>query len=212
MDKEKLRRFLVSSTTDRIISISLGGYWLYQSVQWTAENRKGWPLMTLIVSSLVQNLLIAFRRKPESISLKPAHWFIAMLACYWWLLFGGFSNQGQSLVAKNVTDALSTVGLVLVLSAKLSLWRSFGIVPAKRKLQTTGLYSIVRHPIYGMWFLFLNTSFLLSSFSLVNLAITSGSIAASVGQALAEEDFFKNDLEYRAYRARVKKRFIPFVV
>lgn len=208
----KVERFLESSVTDRVIAISLGGYWLHQSLQWTVENRKGWPLMALVLSSLAQNLLIILRRKPERISMNPLHWLIALFACYWWLIFGGFSNQGQALVPKNVTDVLSTIGLVLVLGAKLSLWRSFGIVPAKRQLQTTGLYSVVRHPIYGMWFLFLNTSFLLSSFSLANLAITLGSIAASVGQALAEEDFFKNDLDYQAYKARVKKRFIPLVV
>lgn len=212
MNKEKLQRFLSSPITDRIIAVSLGGYWLYRSVQWSAENHKGWPLMALVISSLAQNLLIIFRRKPESISLKPAHWIIAFLACYWWLLFGSFSNQGQALVPKYVTDVWSTIGLVLVLGAKLSLWRSFGIVPAKRKLQMTGLYSVVRHPIYGMWFLFLNTSFLLSSFSLANALITLGSIAASVGQALAEEDFFKNDPEYQAYSLQVRKRFIPFIV
>lgn len=211
MNKEKLARFLTSPVTDRIVALSLGGYWLYQSLHWGLANRQGWPLTALVLSALVHNLLIIVRKRPERISVKALHWFAALLACNWWLLFGRFSNQGTALIPGSAASVISTVGFVLSLAAKLSLWRSFGVVPAKRQLRTTGLYGYVRHPIYGIEFL-MHTGFVLNSFSFMNLALALGSVAANVGQALAEEDFLSDDPEYQSYKAEVRKRFIPFVV
>ena len=211
MDGRRLERLLTFPMTDRVFAVSLGGFWLYQSLHWGIANRQGWPLMALILSALFHNLLIIFRKSPKKISLNSVHWFVALLACNWWLLFGGFTNQGTALISKNAASVIATIGLVLSLGAKLSLWRSFGVIPAKRKLQTTGLYRFVRHPMYGIGFL-MGSAFILGSFSAINLVIAFGSIVADIGQALVEEDFFSDDGEYEAYKERVRKRFIPFVV
>ena len=47
-----------------------------------------------------------------------------------------------------VTGVLSRLGLLLVIAGKLSLGRSFGLMPANRGIVSTGLYRLVRHPIY----------------------------------------------------------------
>ena len=39
-------------------------------------------------------------------------------------------------------------GLLVVIAGKLSLGRSFGLMPANRGIVSTGLYRLVRHPIY----------------------------------------------------------------
>ena len=47
-----------------------------------------------------------------------------------------------------LTVALSACGLLVVIGGKLSLGRSFGLMPANRGVVSSGLYRIVRHPIY----------------------------------------------------------------
>ena len=43
---------------------------------------------------------------------------------------------------------ISAVGLIVVIVGKMSLGRSFGLMPANRGIVSTGLYRVVRHPIY----------------------------------------------------------------
>src|SRR5262249_38277014 len=153
MMRERLEHALTSPLTDRAIALGLGGYGLYQSVHWFIKNRGSWPLIALVLSAVVKSGLTIVRRRPEKISLKPVHWVVALLACYWWPLFGGFANQGTPLISKGIASAISTVGFVLSLAVKVNLWRSFGVLPAKRQLRTRGLYGMVRHPMYGMGFI-----------------------------------------------------------
>lgn len=47
-----------------------------------------------------------------------------------------------------VGSALLMVGMVLVLTARFQLGKSFSITPQAKKLVTHGLYSKIRHPIY----------------------------------------------------------------
>ena len=43
---------------------------------------------------------------------------------------------------------VSAVGLLIVVAGKVSLGRSFGLTPANRGIVSTGVYRLVRHPIY----------------------------------------------------------------
>ena len=80
-----------------------------------------------------------------------------------------------------------------------------------QKVVSTGLYAIVRHPMYaGAVLLFLSAPLLLGSmFGLVMglvLIVTIG------GRSLGEEAMLKAELEgYRDYMQKVKWRMIPFV-
>src|SRR5262249_26348476 len=52
------------------------------------------------------------------------------------------------LAPDQVTALLSGLGLLLVVVGKITLGRSFGVVPANRGVVVRGPYAIVRHPIY----------------------------------------------------------------
>ena len=64
--------------------------------------------------------------------------------------------MGPPLVAPGVTslapDALvgflRRIGLLVVVAGKISIGRSFGLIPANRGIVSSGLYRLVRHPIY----------------------------------------------------------------
>ena len=47
-----------------------------------------------------------------------------------------------------VTAMISALGLALVVVGKITLGRSFGLVPANRGVVVRGPYTFVRHPIY----------------------------------------------------------------
>src|SRR6266545_2753956 len=47
-----------------------------------------------------------------------------------------------------VTACISATGLILVITGKITLGRSFGLVPANRGVVVGGPYVFVRHPIY----------------------------------------------------------------
>ena len=42
----------------------------------------------------------------------------------------------------------SVIGLAIVIAGKMTLGRSFGLMPANRGIVSSGVYRIVRHPIY----------------------------------------------------------------
>ena len=44
-------------------------------------------------------------------------------------------------------------GLIVIIAGKMTLGRSFGLMPAHRGLVCTGIYGWVRHPIYAGYLL-----------------------------------------------------------
>jgi protein-S-isoprenylcysteine O-methyltransferase Ste14 len=80
-----------------------------------------------------------------------------------------------------------------------------------QKVISTGLYSIVRHPMYsGAVLLFVAAPLLLGS--LYGLAIGFLLIVTIAVRSLGEEAMLEQELEgYREYMKRVRWRMIPFV-
>lgn len=115
------------------------------------------------------------------------------------------------LVSEGVSTALIFVGAIIALGAKLSLRRSFGIVPANRGVKRGGLYRFVRHPMYS-GYMINQLGFLLFNFSLWNVAIYAVAWLCFWIRAREEEKFLSQDPEYREYASQVKSRLLPGVV
>ena len=80
-----------------------------------------------------------------------------------------------------------------------------------QKVISTGLYAVVRHPMYaGATLLFISGPLLLGS--LVGLALALLLIATIAARAFGEEAMLKQELEgYSDYMRKVKWRMIPYV-
>ena len=61
---------------------------------------------------------------------------------------------GQSIAPPVITLPLIVFGTTITLAAKMSLRRSFGLVPANRGVKVSGAYRFVRHPMYMGGFVF----------------------------------------------------------
>ncbi len=114
------------------------------------------------------------------------------------------------LAPEAATVFVSAAGLMVVIGGKLSLGRSFGLMPANRGIVCTGLYRVVRHPIY-MGYLVTHVAYLAANPTLWNIAALVASDLALMARAVCEEATLARDEEYRGYQSRVRWRVVPGV-
>lgn len=112
------------------------------------------------------------------------------------------------IASEAVTVALSALGLLVVIGGKLSLGRSFGLIPANRGIVSTGLYKLVRHPIY-LGYLVTHFAFAAANPTMWNLAMLVTADLALMARAVCEEQTLARDEAYRAYQTRVRWRVVP---
>jgi len=166
------------------------------------------PQMALfLISELVGVVLILMQRQGTSATaFYPV--VIAFLGTGIGLLV---IPTGQQLVSDAVSAAMIFLGAAIALAAKLSLRRSFGIVPANRGVKRGGVYRFIRHPMYA-GYVINHVGFLLTFFSAWNVAIYMFAWLALWLRIIEEEKFLRLDPEYCAYAAQVRARLVPGVV
>jgi protein-S-isoprenylcysteine O-methyltransferase Ste14 len=113
-----------------------------------------------------------------------------------------------ALAPGSLTVAMSIVGLAIVISGKVSLGRSFGLIPANRGIVSSGLYRLVRHPIY-MGYLLTHGAFLVANPSPWNVIVLVTADAALLARAVCEEGTLATDPSYREYQQAVRWRVCP---
>ncbi len=115
-----------------------------------------------------------------------------------------------ALAPETATVALSCAGLAMVIGGKITLGRSFALLPANRGVVSTGVYRLVRHPIY-MGYLVSHVAFLAASPSLWNCAALFIADGALLARAACEEETLSKDPAYRDYQSHVRWRVVPGV-
>jgi protein-S-isoprenylcysteine O-methyltransferase Ste14 len=120
------------------------------------------------------------------------------------------TSDPTSLLSDPVTATLSGIGLLIVVIGKMSLGRSFGVVPANRGVVVRGPYNLVRHPIYA-GYLISHAAFLLAHPAPWNLSILLVADTALIVRALREERVLSADAAYQQYCRRVGWHLVPGV-
>jgi protein-S-isoprenylcysteine O-methyltransferase Ste14 len=118
------------------------------------------------------------------------------------------SGASPSLAPDVMTAVVSALGLCVVISGKLALGRSFGLVPANRGVVVQGPYTVVRHPIY-LGYLVTHAAFLVANPQPLNLLIVLVADSALITRALMEERVLRLDAAYEAYCQRVGWHLVP---
>jgi protein-S-isoprenylcysteine O-methyltransferase Ste14 len=189
-----------------------GWYSVYWDASWLA--RADWRRMDLTDWSFAAQTLalcavVLVRRRHVALDRNLSHQALALFA------FGsGAFFMGEPLTVAAVPLLISRVLVITAnvvgVATLLNLGRSFGILIALRRVETGGLYSCVRHPMYGSDIL-LKAGFLVGHPTSVSLALFVIATAAYVYRAVLEERFLDRDPAYREYRQKVRFRFIPGV-
>ena len=107
-----------------------------------------------------------------------------------------------------LTIVLSCAGLSVVIAGKVTLGRSFALLPANRGVVSSGVYGIVRHPIY-MGYLITHVAFLMANPSVWNVVALVAADTALLARAVCEEQTLALDPKYREYQTRVRWRVAP---
>ena len=105
--------------------------------------------------------------------------------------------QCAALLPQSLTVAVSVVGLAIVIAGKMTLGRSFGLMPANRGIVSSGLYRVVRHPIY-LGYLITHVAFLVATPSAWNIAaLVVGRRRAAGARRLRGADARRGTTQYR---------------
>lgn len=164
-------------------------------------------VLLLLSESLVVFFTI-FRRPAQIVDRSLPARLVTAAAVVGPALLRPVDNAG--LVADSVTAVIVAAGVAVVILAKLTLGRSFGIAPANRGVVATGPYSIVRHPIYA-GYLVTHAAFLVAHPTLWNLAVIAICDTSQIIRTSFEERTLSNDEQYRHYCERVGWRLLPGV-
>ncbi len=181
----------------------------WQGHRLVREGRFGYIEGAFIAQSLVVGFLFLVRKPAAAVDESLRHQAVALAAFLSGVAFLGAPATADPLllgISRGVTFASNVLGIVTL----ANLGRSFGVLIAFREVRTGGLYSVVRHPMYGTDIL-LRVGYLVSHFVPLTALLFGVSAACYVYRAVLEERFLAARPEYRAYMEKVRYRLIPYV-
>ena len=168
-----------------------------------------WFNAIMVASEALVALFILIRRPSANVVHSGADWALAFAATAGPLLARA-SSSGHPLIPQGSGVVLLLLGLAFQVWAKLTLRRSFGIIPADRGVKADGPYRFVRHPMY-LGYVTVHIGFLLLSPNLWNLAVYGVSFAVKIARIRAEERLLGRDPAYAAFQAHTRYRLLPGV-
>jgi protein-S-isoprenylcysteine O-methyltransferase Ste14 len=179
----------------------------YPELFWLAAS-KNLDAALLVISELLGVFLILTRRFAATLSTHPLDWALSLIAVNAPLL--AVPAAPSTFIPSQIATALMFAGMIIQISAKTALWRSYGLIPANRGIKTRGPYHFVRHPMYAGYTL-IHIGFLLGFPSLQNFLLYLTTFSIEVARLLREELILTKDPLYREYVTRVRYRLLPGV-
>jgi protein-S-isoprenylcysteine O-methyltransferase Ste14 len=164
--------------------------------------------LLLLASEALVVVFTVFRRAPALVDRSMRARALTGMSILGPLLL--MPSPPTRLASDAVTVAVSAIGLTVVIAGKMSLGRSFGLMPANRGIVCTGPYRLVRHPIY-MGYLITHVAFLAANPSPWNIVALVGADLVLMARAVCEECTLGRAAEYRDYQTRVRWRVVPGV-
>jgi len=164
-------------------------------------------ILLLLISEILAVTFILLRRPAQRIDVTPYAAGVAFLGTSAPLMV---IAPGGSWLPASVGSALMVGGLLINISAKIALNRSFGLAAANRGVKRSGPYRLLRHPMYAGYAL-TQVTFLLLNPCLWNLSVYLLSWSVQILRIRAEEKVLQEDPAYRDYASQVRFRVIPGV-
>ena len=201
-------RSITDPRLDRVVAAAASLPFAYMLYYRLAYEGFDLPRIAIAINFALLIGTMVVRRPPKRVTPKPLYWATAFVATYWGFMTLGLAERGVPIAPIVVTHGLALASLVVSASARVSLGRNIGFVPAQRELVTSYAYGIVRHPIYTGLFLSLS-GFVLRAWSPTNFVIAAVPVTLFVIKSFMEERFLGEDPAYRRYMDRVRFRWIP---
>ena len=163
-------------------------------------------VFVMLIFTTMAGTFFLIRRAPRSHSTNPLEWFYAAGGTWVTLLFR--PAEGDTDIA--LFQVLLLCGMLISMTGLMSLGRSFGIVPANRGVQRSGLYRVVRHPMYAGYVL-MHGCFVGQHLTYANIGVYILFIVFTVLRIIKEERHLSLDEAYCEMKKAVPNRLIPYV-
>lgn len=203
----KLSRHVAADLLARTIVGALFGLLSINLMNDFIHTQRATGLLLLVSESLVVVLTI-LRRRTRIVDRSAGAVFVTGVSVAGPILLR--ASAGPGLVPDAVTVITAAVGLIIIIAGKITLGRSFGLVPANRGVVIAGPYGVVRHPIYAGYVL-THVGFVCAYPTVWNVAIIVLADAALMVRALYEERVLASDRTYQTYCRRVAWHVVPGV-
>jgi protein-S-isoprenylcysteine O-methyltransferase Ste14 len=164
--------------------------------------------LLLLASEALVVVMTVVRRRAHLVDRSVAAAVVTTVSCAGPPLLRAAGSQ--PLAPDVVTAMILAGGLAIVVAGKISLGRSFGLVPANRGVVARGPYALVRHPIYA-GYLITHVAFLMAHPSVWNIGLILVADSALIVRALMEERVLSRDAAYQGYCQRVSWHLVPGV-
>jgi protein-S-isoprenylcysteine O-methyltransferase Ste14 len=169
----------------------------------------GHPIMLLVLAGEVIAVgLVLIAPRPSSVTLSPRALLFTNASTFYFLFVS--LEPGVQILPATAAGLLVLMGICWQIGAKLTLGRSFGLLPALRRVVVAGPYRLMRHPIY-FGYLCTHVGYFCFAASWHNLIVYAVLYACQVMRILDEEALLAREATYHDYMQRVRFRLIPGV-
>ncbi len=191
---------------DRVGDVIIGASVLWGAAMAVASyDDDAWIRGTVVLLNVAAGLLFLFRRP----SMRRASWWQSAICAL---------SVPISLLAINLAPhprlwpalatALFVAGGIGATLSLTTLGRSFGVLPARRRVVQRGPFSLIRHPAYACELLMILGCVLTGPSAAMILTFGVAS-ALVVWRVQIEEDVLSTDPMYVEYAHRVRFRLVP---
>lgn len=165
-------------------------------------------LNLLQVSSIFKPVLIAFlmfmaTKRQRAVNLKTT---LGLLLSFGSIYFVSIEDRFFSKASSILLSSSLIFYVVLSFIAIFNLGRSFSILPSSNNVKTSGLYSLVRHPIYASY-IHIFIIFVIIHFNLFNSILLILFCIGLLLRATEEERLLKSDALYAEKMFRIPRFF-----
>lgn len=189
-------------------NLALAGFYAFFLLAHLAWARRTGRWLTIAPIAAQEALLVGLflaRRPSIACSQRPLDWAVGIAGTVLPLCMRTTETPGPW---AGLGIAMQVVGLTAAVVALAWLGRSVGIVAANRGVRSAGPYAVVRHPMYAAYAV-TYVGYVLAYPRRANALILALTLAAFAARVHAEERLLGSDPAYRAYRERVRWRFLP---
>jgi protein-S-isoprenylcysteine O-methyltransferase Ste14 len=190
----------------RLMALTAGAIFVHRAGLAFLSDPSRITLLLLLVSETVTFVIMLLSRTPSVRDWHPLTVLLTLTASFLYPLFID-TMPGRHLIGEDAGAIVQAIGLGWAVYAKLSLGRSFGLLPARRGIVVKGAYRWIRHPMYLGYFV-THMGFLLANFTLQNAIVYAALYAMQVYRILREEKLLSEDEAYATYRQQVRYRAI----
>jgi protein-S-isoprenylcysteine O-methyltransferase Ste14 len=192
----------------RLLCVTVLALFLASALIQFMKNPARITLLLLAATALLDIGLILSTRIARERDWAPISIVMTVIGSFYYLAFR--IDPGYHLIPETVAVGLQITGILIQICAKLTLRRSFGLLPANRGVVVRGPYRVVRHPIY-FGYIIRDLGFLLPNFGIQNVIVLTVHLGVQICRIVREERVLSKDSSYREYMSRVRYRLIAGV-